>query len=219
MLVVKSSYACLTKIVLAHKWGNKTCSSASSDTRACFSRISALFIKTTSKGPDVLARRTMRHTDSFNIDTVNWPTRTIIKGIWSSYLVANDPPTHLVILLTTSCVVDPITATTGGPSPTHPVWEKSDMGWVRHVEVGYMSPASCPTTRCLLSWRFRWKLFLKERYCRLLEQFSCCIFDLISRYPSLYLRRAGQAAISLQDLGRVGERKGGVGSLGNSRLN
>ena len=93
------------------------------------------------------------------------------------------------------------------------------MGWVRHVEVGYMSPASCPTTKGLLSWRFRWKLFLKERYCRLLEQFSCCIFDLIPRYPSLYLRRAGQAAISLQDLGRVGERKGGVGSLGNSWLN
>ena len=64
----------------------------------------------------------MCHTDAINIVTVNQRT-TSSKGISTSYLVANDPPTYLVILHTTSGVSDPITATSkGGPSPTHPEW-------------------------------------------------------------------------------------------------
>ena len=39
------------------------------------------------------------------------------------------------------------------------------------------------------------------------------IIDFIPGYPSLCLRGAGLAAISLPDLSRVGEREGGVGSL------
>ena len=48
------------------------------------------------------------------------PTGSI--GVWKSNLVANNPATHLVILLATSGVIEPLTATSGGSSPTHPVW-------------------------------------------------------------------------------------------------
>ena len=74
----------------------------------------------------------------------------------------------MVILLTTMVIL--LTATTsGGPSPTHPVWggvlpphRGTLLGGVRHVEVGYMSPASWPTTGGLTG--------LQERYYWLLEQ-------------------------------------------------
>ena len=79
--------------------------------------------------------------NSFNIMLVDSPCITT-EGIWVSYLVANDPPAHLVILLTTSGVVDPLTVTTVGASPTHPVWgvvlpphRGTLLGGVRHVEV------------------------------------------------------------------------------------
>ena len=79
-----------------------------------------------------------------------------------SNLVANNPPTHLVILLITSGVVEPLAATSGGSSPTHPVWcgdlpphRRTLLGGVRHVKVGYTSPAR-PTTGNILQ--------LQERY-------------------------------------------------------
>ena len=59
---------------------------------------------------------------------------------------------------------------------------------------------------------------LQERYYRLSEQNSCSIFDLTFCYLSLFLRWAGLAVISLQDLNSVGEGEGGAGSLGNSWL-
>ena len=90
----------------------------------------------------------MCHTDSLNIESVECKTSTI-EGSWSSQLVANDPPTHLVILLTTSGVSEPLTASTSRSSPTHPVWggdllphRGTLLGGVRHVEVGYTSPTS-----------------------------------------------------------------------------
>ena len=90
----------------------------------------------------------MCHTDSLNIESVECKTSTI-EGSWSSQLVTNDPPTHLVILHTTSGIVEPLTATSGRPSPTRPVWggvlpphRGTLLEGVRHVEVGYTSPAS-----------------------------------------------------------------------------
>ena len=88
----------------------------------------------------------MCHTNSINIESVDAIMR---EGIWRAYLVANDPPTHLVILLTTSGIAEPLTATSVGPSTTYPVWGGDLLPYrgtllrgVRHVEVGYTSPAS-----------------------------------------------------------------------------
>ena len=72
------------------------------------------------------------------------------EGLWGTNLVADDPPTHLAILHTTSSIGDSFTATSGdGSSPTHPEWggvlpphRGTLLGGVRHVEVGYTSPAS-----------------------------------------------------------------------------
>ena len=65
-----SSYTCLTEVVLAHKWRNTTCSSAPNNTGTCWRRVLCLFIKTSSKGPDVLVGRTMRYTNSINIEAL-----------------------------------------------------------------------------------------------------------------------------------------------------
>ena len=120
-----------------------------------------------------------------------------------SQLVAKDRATHLVILLTTSRVSESLTVQTR-PSPTHPVWggdlppcRGTLLGGVRHVEVDYTSPASWPTTGDLTS--------LQKGYHWLSKQSLCSILDFIPRYPSLCLRGAGLAAISWQDLARVGE--------------
>ena len=51
-----------------------------------------------------------------------------------------------------------------------------------------------------------------------MKQTSCSVLDLIPCYLSLFLRGASLAATSLQDLPRVSEREGSVGSLGNSWL-
>ena len=59
---------------------------------------------------------------------------------------------------------------------------------------------------------------MEEGYYCLTKHASCSIPDLTPRYLSLFLRRAGLVATSLQDLARVGEGEGGVGSLGNSWL-
>ena len=91
--------------------------------------------------PDMLAGRATCHT---NIEAVDCLTRT--EGICGTSLVANDPPTHLVIPFTASRVSESLTATNTTPSPTHPVWAL--LGWVRYVEVSYTSPAG-PTTRML----------------------------------------------------------------------
>ena len=87
-------------------------------------------------------------TNSINIGSVDRMTRTN-KSPCLSKLVTNDPPTHLVILFTTSRVSDPLTATSVGSPPTHPVWRgdlqphvRTVLGGTRHVEVGYTSPAS-----------------------------------------------------------------------------
>jgi len=129
-------------IVLTHKWRNTTSTSAPSNTGACWNRDSPLFIKTISKCPDMFAGGAMCDTNSINIETVDWPTIARDKGLWISYGVANDPPTHLVILLTTSGVAETLTATSGGPSPTHPEWggvlpphRGAVLGRVGHVKV------------------------------------------------------------------------------------
>ena len=51
-----------------------------------------------------------------------------------------------------------------------------------------------------------------------MKQTSCSVLDLTPCYLSLFLRGTGLAATSLQDLPRVSEREGSVGSLGNSWL-
>ena len=148
------SYAWLTEVVLANKRGNIASNYAPSDARTRSSVTPLLILNTSSKGPDVLARRAMCHANSVNIlIIVDWPTRTVKKGLWMSYLVANDPPTHLVVLHTTCGVAEPLTATAGGSSPTHSVWSGvlpphrgTLLGGVRHVEVGYMSPANWAIT-------------------------------------------------------------------------
>ena len=90
----------------------------------------------------------MCETNSFKIEIIYRNVRTS-KRTWRSYLVADDPPTHLIVLLTTSSVVESLTASTGGSSPTHPVWSGdlpphrgTLLSGIRHVEVGYTSPAS-----------------------------------------------------------------------------
>ena len=207
------SYAWLTEVVLAHKGGNKVSISATTDAGTQTYRGTRVLFKTTCKAPDVLAGRTICHAHSIKIATVNWPTRTT-KCIWGAYLVANHPPTHLVILLTTSGVSESLTASTGRSSPTHPVWggdllphRGTLLGGVGHVEVGCTSPASWPTTG-----------ETQERYYCLNEHTLCSIFDLPPCYLLLLLRGAGLAAISLQHFGRVGEREGGAGYFGNSWL-
>ena len=55
----------------------------------------------------MLVGRTTCHTNSINIEGIDQSTGTPLEGLCISYLVANDPPTHLVILLTTSGVGDP----------------------------------------------------------------------------------------------------------------
>ena len=154
---------------------------------------------------------------TYKLHTTVRHDRSKVQGLWLSYLVADDPPTHLVILLTTSGVVDPLTATSSGSSPTRPVWggDLPPHRWtllrgVGHVEVSYTSPATWPTTKGLVG--------SEERYYWLSKQSLCRILDLISCYSSLFLRGAGLAAISLQDLGSVGEGESSVGSLGNSWL-
>ena len=123
--------------------------SAPSYTGACCIGVSCgEFIKTIRECPDVLAGSAMRHTDSIHIVSVYRPTRTK-ESVCISQLVASDSPTHLVVLLTTSEVSDTLTVTTSGPSSTYPVWSGdlpphrgTLLGGVRHVEVGYTSPAS-----------------------------------------------------------------------------
>ena len=151
--LIPLNYACLTEVVLAHKWGNSTSTGAPSDTGAyCTKVFIDPFIKATDKAPDVLAGRTIRHTYSVNIVSVNcWPTTT--KCIWGAYLVADDPPTHLIILLTASGVSETLTASPSRSSPTHSEWggdllpHRGTLLWrIRHVEVDYTFPASWPTT-------------------------------------------------------------------------
>ena len=158
----------------------------------------------------------MRHTNAISIKSVNCPNRRS-EGIWITYLVASDPPTHSAILFTTRHVSDPLTATRRGSSPTYPEWSgdllphrRTLLGGVRHIQIGYTFPTSRPTTRVCIA--------LQKGCYRFFEQTSCGIFDLVSCCLSLFIGRAGLAAISLQDLCRIGERKGCVGSLGNSWL-
>jgi len=100
----------------------------------------------------VLARGATCDTNAIYIVSINGITRK--EGLWGSNLVADDPPTHLVILRTASSISDSLTAARGGgSSPTHPLWagllpphRGTLLGGVRHVEVGYTSPASCPVT-------------------------------------------------------------------------
>ena len=166
---------------------------------------------TSSKAPDVLAGGTMRQTYPIKIVTVNRPTYTS-ECIWGAYLVANDPPTHLVILHTTSGVSEPFTASPNRSSPTHSKWggdllphRGAKLGGVRHVEVGYTSPAR------LTTW-------LQDGYYCLAKQTTCSISDLIPQYLALFIRGTGLPTTALQDLGRVGEGESGVGSLCNSWL-
>jgi len=105
----------------------------------------------------VLARGATCDTNAIYVVSVDGIARK--EGLWGSNLVADDPPTHLVILLTTSSVSDPFTASSGGPSPTHPEWggdllphRGTLLGGVRHVEIGYSSPAGRSTTG-VPSWR------------------------------------------------------------------
>ena len=57
--------------------------------------------------------------DTNAIDVVS-VDRIAKEGLWGFNPVADDPPTHLVILYTTSAVGDPLTAAGGdGSSPTH----------------------------------------------------------------------------------------------------
>ena len=63
-------YACLTKVVLAHKRRNTVSSSASRDTGTCVVWDAEHFIKTINKAPDVLAGRPMRDTYSINIVSI-----------------------------------------------------------------------------------------------------------------------------------------------------
>ena len=64
----------------------------------------------------------MCYANSINIDTVDRLTR-IKEGLWRAHLVADDLPTHLVILFTASRISERLTATTsGGFSLTHPLW-------------------------------------------------------------------------------------------------
>ena len=53
----------------------------------------------------------MCDTNAINIEMVNGQGRTT-EQCWGVNLVTNDPPTHLVILLTISGVSDPITTRT-----------------------------------------------------------------------------------------------------------
>ena len=125
---------------------------------------------------------------------------------------------------------DPITASTRGSSPTRPVWSGilpphrgTLLGKIRQVEVGYTSPASWPTTgiiSCRLSCRLSLELGLgglQERYYWLLDQSEDFTVNFIP-HSLLFLWRAGLAAFSIQDLSRVSEGEGGVGSLGHSWL-
>ena len=144
--------ACLTEVVMAHKRGNIVCISAPSDTgtwsrSGITIRVVIQFIKTCSKGPDVLTGGAVCHTDSINVEGVDRPSRSS-KSLWKSTLEAYDPATNLAVLLTTSGVVYSLTARRGRSFPTHPVWggdllpnRGAVLGGVRHVEVGYTSPA------------------------------------------------------------------------------
>ena len=205
-----------------HKWWNVFVSSAVSNTGACMSvsimarNCTVPLITTSSKAPDVFTGRTMRDTYSIKIDTVNWQMLTK-EGTWRTYLVADDPPTHLVILLTTSGIVEPLTTTLKDwSSPTHSVWggdllphRGTSIIGVSHVEVSYTSPAICSTTGVVIRE-------LQRRYYWLTEQTLCSSFDLVPRCPLMFLRGTDLPAISLQDSVWVCEGKGGGGCLGNA---
>ena len=69
---IPPSYACLTEVVLPHKWGNVVSISAPSDTGAyCRGVICGKFIKTISKGPDVLAGGAVCDTNAIDIISVD----------------------------------------------------------------------------------------------------------------------------------------------------
>ena len=65
--------------------------------------------------------------------------------------LTDDRPTHLVILLTTSGVSEPLTGISCQPSPTHSgdllPHRGALLGGVRNVEVGYTSPARSTTVK------------------------------------------------------------------------
>ena len=141
--VMPPSWSWLTEIVLSHKWRNKLSINTPRNTWVDLysTSVSSLisntsFINTSSKGPDVLARKPMRHTNTINIVSVDWQPKP--KGTWTAYLVANDPSTHLVIQTATSGVVDSFTDTCEGSSPMHTPcnsihWENVHI-WVLGVE-------------------------------------------------------------------------------------
>ena len=100
--------------------------------------------------------------NTYSIEIVSVNCSWTLKRIWCAELVADDPPTHLIILFTTSSVVEPLTATRSSrSSPTHPVWggdlfprRGTLLGRVGHIEVGYTFPTSCSTTEVVLQERY-----------------------------------------------------------------
>ena len=97
------------------------------------------------------------HTDSINVEGVDRPSRSS-ESLCNSTLEAYDPAANLAVLLTTSGVVESLTARRGRSFPTHPVWggdllpnRGAVLGGIRHVEVGYTSPARPTTDEVLVS--------------------------------------------------------------------
>ena len=104
------------------------------------------FTETIDKAPDVLVGEATCHTHSIDVGSTN--------TVRPPYLVASDPPTHLVILLTTSAITESLTDRCS-VSPTHSVWGGdllphggTLLGGIGHIEIRHTSP-SRPTTRML----------------------------------------------------------------------